>query len=273
MFTMSCSKSSHEMLNYNSIVKAISPENLSRLNAIDIFEIINSTNTWLLQGVKSGMASATFCFAEQQTQGRGRHGKVWFSPFGQNIYCSLLWHFTLSDVDLSALSLAVGVMVVAALAKYGVADALQLKWPNDIYFNGRKLGGILLESLPLADAKIAVVMGIGLNVDFGDAQVSPDWIALREITGEPQERNLLAGLLANELLAQLPRYVEQGFAGFSTEWRKLDMLMGQNVTIASDGQETIGTVQDITARGELIVKNSSGERSYAWGEVTVRALR
>ena len=270
---MPCSKSSHEMLNNNSLLKVILPENLSRLSSIDIFETIDSTNSWLLQAAKSGALSATFCFANQQTQGRGRHGKVWFSPPGQNIYCSLLWHFTLGDVDLSALSLAVGVMVVAALSKYGVADGIQLKWPNDIYFDARKLGGILLESLPLADGKIAVVIGIGLNVDFGNAQVAPDWIALAEITGKPAQRNLLAGLLANELLAQLPRYAALGFAGFDAAWRKLDMLIGQSVTVASNGQEIIGVVQDITARGELVIQNSSGNLSYAFGEVSVRALR
>ena len=128
-----------EQLDANFIKMAVEPENLSHLSGLDIFEMIGSTNDYLAELAKTQPQSGRVCFAEQQTQGKGRRGRSWFSPRGANLYCSILWQFPARQADLSALSIAVAVMVVRVLKKYGIHNGLALKWPNDILFAGRKL--------------------------------------------------------------------------------------------------------------------------------------
>ena len=136
---------------------------------------------------KSG-PSGWACFAEQQTHGRGRQERTWFSPYGKNIYCSLLWRFAISQGNLSGLSIAVAVMVVRALKKYGISAGIQVKWPNDILFSARKLAGILVER-----SGSAVVIGVGVNLNFSQ-ETETTWISLAEITQQPVARNYFAGL-------------------------------------------------------------------------------
>ncbi len=112
---------------------------LARLARLDIFNTIASTNTYLLDQAKVNPVSGWICLAEQQSKGRGRQGRTWFSPRGGNIYFSMLWQFREHKYDLSGLSLAVAVMLIHVLQQLGVSADLQLKWPNDIWIAGRKL--------------------------------------------------------------------------------------------------------------------------------------
>src|SRR5438445_3968799 len=134
-----------ELLSVERINLAIEPKNRGCLSGIEIFESIDSTNSYLLEKVKQGAPSGWVCLAEQQMHGRGRLGKSWFSPAGANIYCSMLWRFDNPNLDISGLGIAIGVMVVNTLHQYGIQSGLQLKWPNDVLVAGRKLSGILLE--------------------------------------------------------------------------------------------------------------------------------
>jgi BirA family transcriptional regulator, biotin operon repressor / biotin---[acetyl-CoA-carboxylase] ligase len=263
----------HEMLSNEAIKMSIEPENLKKLMALDIFDVINSTNTYLLECAKSGMVSGSVCFSEQQSQGRGRQGKPWFSPRGANIYCSVLWYFSSDVNNLAALSLAVGVMIARVLKKYGVVTGAQLKWPNDILFAERKLGGVLIESLPAKNGNIAVVVGIGLNMDFTSATPDAAWIDLREITNQSPARNYFAGLLVNELLAGLTTYQQRGFESFIEEWRALNYLAGKSVVVKGSGEDVVGVMQGINLQGELMLQNGVGEElKFKCGEVSVRAV-
>ena len=110
------------------------------------------------------------CFAEHQSAGKGRRGRQWVSPFGSNIYMSILWRFQQDGIACTAgLSLAVGVAVIRALKTYGFNE-VGLKWPNDIYCQGKKLGGILIEVSGEADGPCAVIIGLGLNLFLPEIQ-------------------------------------------------------------------------------------------------------
>lgn len=243
-------------------------ENLFR---IDVFDLISSTNTYLLECAKKKNVSGWFCFAEQQSRGRGRLGRTWYSPRGANIYCSVLWCFDASGADLSALSLAVAVMVAETLSAYGVAVEVGLKWPNDILVEGRKLGGILLERLPECDGVIPVVIGIGINLQLPEGS-DTGWVDVAEMVKEPIARNRMAGLLVNELLRGLPVYQRRGLVPFIERWRGRDVLFGKQVTIqVSSDFSVVGVMTGINESGELLLKMESGEvKHFRCGDVSVK---
>jgi BirA family biotin operon repressor/biotin-[acetyl-CoA-carboxylase] ligase len=270
---MSSLQQTVELLDSDKIKLVIDNENLCYLATLDIFDSINSTNTYLLECAKVAAPTGSVCFAEQQTQGRGRLGRVWYSPRGANIYCSLLWYFPARQIDLGAFSIAVAVVIVQTLKKYGILAGIELKWPNDILFAGRKLAGILLERLPEKNGKIAMVIGVGLNLHLpeNDAVMS-NWIGLDEITGQPVARNFLAGLLVNELLATLNIYQTQGLRPFLDCWRQHNTLCGKEIMVHTPMEKIMGVMMDISAQGELLLKRADGEiLRFQCGEVSIRA--
>lgn len=259
-----------EKLDSDKIKAVLAPQSRQLLTVLEVKEVISSTNTYLLACAKSGGSSGYFCFAEQQTQGRGRQGRAWFSPSGANIYCSLLWYFPSKMPDFAGLSIAVAVMVMQALKRYGIEE-IELKWPNDILYQGRKLAGILLESLPERGGQIAVVMGIGLNVQLPPTPETTDWIDVATITGRAVARNQLAGLLADTLLAQLPLYQQKGLAAFMSAWDQHDILRNKTVNVYTPTATVVGVAEGISAQGELCLRSAAGEQQwFRCGEVSIR---
>lgn len=257
-----------ELLNKEKINSLIEPKNQPYLSKLEIFNEIDSTNTYLLNQARSKPLSGWVCLAEQQMEGRGRLGREWFSPYGYNIYCSLLWRFKDPHPDLSGLSIAVGVMVVNSLKKGGIHQGIQLKWPNDVLFDGRKLAGILIER-----SGDYIVVGVGLNVYLPE-MAQHDWAAVAEICKGPVSRNFFAGLLINELLSHLPVYQEQGLKAFLSDWHQCDFLFHKNIVVLLPSEkEVFGVMQGVTNTGEMILKNEKGELQYFHcGEVSVRCV-
>lgn len=258
---------SFEPLSAEKIINVIDLSNNSRVAKLEIFETIDSTNQYLLDRAKTG-PSGWICLAEQQTAGRGRRGRVWFSARGTSIMCSMLWRFSKEWLDVSGLSIAVGVMVMQALRNYGVPIGIQLKWPNDVLFTGRKLVGILLER-----RGENIVIGFGLNVNL-PTPLDAGRIDLAEIIGQPiTERNFLTGLILNELLKRLPEYQTQGLLAFIDEWRQHDFLAGKEVTVCTPEKIILGKVQGINEHGELLVLDEmQAIQRFCYGEVSVRQV-
>lgn len=254
-----------EPLEHEKILAAIELRNRKKLVNLAIFETIDSTNSFLLNSAKSGAASGSVCLAEQQTQGRGRRGRPWKSPLGANIYCSLLWRFSRISADKTGLSLAIAVMVLNALKKYGIENKIQLKWPNDILLNGRKLAGILLESSDPSN----VIIGIGLNVM--STPEDENAACLAEVMNIIPMRNVVTGLLLNELLVQLDEFELNGLRSFVNEWRRHDMLFGKEVTVFFHDKTLKGVMRGIDEKGNLLLQTAKGEmQKFCYGEVSVR---
>lgn len=256
-----------EPLSAEKILTMLEPHPHFKLECLEVFETIDSTNTYLLEKSKTE-SSGWICFAEQQTSARGRRGRVWSSPRGSNIACSLLWQLPDELLNVSGIAIAVAVMVVRALKKYGVTASIQLKWPNDVLFAGRKFAGILLER-----RANNLVIGIGLNVDL-PKPIDPAWIDLNEIIGQPIARNHLAGLLVNELLNGLAKYKAEGLFTFIDEWQQHDFLSGKKVTVHTPDRNILGIAQGINEQGELLVLDSSHIlQKFCYGEVSVRPFQ
>lgn len=253
----------NELLQINQIKAALMPKNIGSLTQLEIFPSVTSTNSYLLQKAKEGYSSGAVCLAEQQTEGRGRQDRKWYSPPGANIYCSILWQLPTG----SGLSLAIAVMLVNALKHYGI-QGLGIKWPNDVMASGRKLAGILIETV-----KDKVVIGIGLNIYLAP-ETHPQWISLTDITLQSIKRNELVACLLNEIMDKLPCFQQQGLNNFLSDWQQYDVLFNQPVSIHTPLNTVTGVAQGIQATGELKVVDEKGHLHYfAVGEVSCRLTK
>lgn len=247
-------------------------DQLSSTNPLVVMNELDSTNQFLLNE-RARLSSGTILLAEFQSQGRGRRQRAWCSPFGANLYCSILWQFNKDPSELSGLSLAAGVAIVNALERYGVHNA-QLKWPNDVLWNNKKLSGILIEMTAESYARTDIVLGVGLNVNMPTSvKLEQEWVDIKTITTPRKtQRNQLAVYLIDELTAMLQRFQTEGFEPFRRAWQSLDMLYDQAVTVKTPTAEQIGIAKGISPTGELLVQLSGELVRFSHGDVSIRNL-
>ncbi len=262
-----------ELLDAQRIQAGLSAVSGPLLQRLVVLESVDSTNAYAMREAQRGSATGLVCTAEQQSAGRGRRGRQWVSPFAGNLYLSLVWEFSQGAAVLEGLSLAVGVGVARALAACGL-PSVQLKWPNDVLHDDKKLGGILLEMNGDAAGICQVVVGVGLNVRMpGDAASAIDqpWTDIDSIAGSAHPgRNALLAALLNELLPLLAGFERDGFVRWRDEWQLLDALAGQKVILHTAGRELAGTAMGVDERGALRLQTSTGMQNVYGGELSVR---
>ena len=132
---------------------------------LEVHDHLESTNSYLMKKISSGLAHASCVVANLQTKGRGRRGRSWQAGLGASLTFSLLWRFQCGASALSGLSLAVGVALIRALHSLGITQA-QLKWPNDVLIGREKLAGILIELQGDMEGPSAAVIGVGINLNL-----------------------------------------------------------------------------------------------------------
>ncbi len=249
---------------------------VSCLHSLQIFDQLDSTNDYLNQRPShDDYGKVAVCLAEYQTAGRGRRGRQWVSPFGSNIYLSLSCHYDDSPSQLSGLSLAVGVAVIKSLKQVGLTG-IGLKWPNDIFWQDKKLGGILIEVAGEAEGPCRAVIGLGLNGYLSGQQAQPieqAWIDLDSIMQQSTHalRNQLVGILLDQLLPLIADYMQNGFAHYIDDWRSFDCMRDRPVTVHMGNQVQPGIVRGIDDDGLLLFENHAGQiNTYASGELSLR---
>lgn len=258
------------LLKLAAIKKNISKTNLSKLHSIVIFDQIDSTNNYLLNLETALKNKAYVCLAEQQLAGRGRLGRKWVSPYAANIYLSLLWPFTKNICALAGLSLAVTTILSKVLMKLGVEN-IELKWPNDILYQQKKLAGILIETVGEAYGVTKAIIGIGLNVSMPNSagkEIDQPWIDLQTITNAVLDRNKIAGLIINECLKELPKFAREGLTPFMQVWQQHHYLFGKTVKLIMPNKTITGVIKGIDANGYLQLQNKAGKiTAYSSGEI------
>lgn len=249
-------------------IKSFMAKSLADKLQMEVLKEVDSTNHYLLQ--RLNQPSGYACLAEYQSAGRGRQGRRWYSPFGSNVYLSMLWHFPDGAATLSGLSLAVGVSVVEALAQYGVSQ-LGLKWPNDIVYQQQKLAGILIDIAGDAAGPCHAVIGIGINVALSHTDnIDQAWVDIQRIIGQKPDRNAIASLVLQSLLKALPIFESKGFTAFQDKWRAVDRLYGQPVAVKGATQTEVGIAAGVDLQGRLLVRNGEQLHCFNHGEVSVR---
>ena len=263
-----------ELLDETRIMADLSNKTQHYLSTLEIHQQIDSTNRYLVEQGRQQAVNGLVCLAEQQTAGKGRRGRQWVSPFGRNIYLSFLWQFQQGFASISGISLAAGVAVIRALKRFGIEN-VGLKWPNDIYWQQQKLGGILVEVAGEAGGACEVVLGLGLNVSLDEQQaesIEQAWTDLQRISsGRLLSRNALTAALIDELLPMMANFDQQGLAYYLEEWRGYDVMLNQNVRLYQGNQQITGIVQGIDDNGLLLLKTETGKiQAFASGEVSFR---
>jgi BirA family biotin operon repressor/biotin-[acetyl-CoA-carboxylase] ligase len=261
-----------ELLDAAKIKEAVSAQAGALISSFEIFDQIDSTNRYLVERSQHNGLSGSVCFAEYQTAGKGRRGRQWVSPYGSNIYLSILWRFQQGPAAISGLSLAIGVAVIRALKQHQIGD-VGLKWPNDIYSQGKKLGGILVEVSGETGGPCSAVIGLGLNLFLPESQaegITQAWTDLSKITGQSRLfRNRLAGTLLNHLLPVIAEFENTGIQAYLDEWRCYDCLSGKSATLFIGQQQFDGIVRGIDDSGMLLIERPDGAvQTFASGEVS-----
>lgn len=238
---------------------------------LEIVEQCESTNNTLMAEVRQGSVAHKVCLAEYQTAGKGRRGRQWVAPFGQNIILSVLWRFESGTSAIAGLSLVIGVAVVRALSNMGITG-IGLKWPNDLYWQDRKLGGILIEVIGETNGPCSVVVGLGLN-GYLPPKVATDinqvWVDLKQIMGNFPDRNALTAALLNHMMPVLAEFEHTDLSSYLHEWRQYDCMLGKNVTVLLHNQLIHGTVQGIDNDGLLLLQDAQGKtQAFASGEIS-----
>ncbi|WP_319782586.1 bifunctional biotin--[acetyl-CoA-carboxylase] ligase/biotin operon repressor BirA [Oceanisphaera sp. IT1-181] len=239
---------------------------------VDLIPVIGSTNQhWLSQ--LNQLNNGDICVAECQTAGRGRRGRSWVSPFGGQLIMSMYWRLEQGMAAAMGLSLVVGIAVVESLAAQGFSG-VQLKWPNDLYVNGRKLAGILVEMSGTAGGPCQLVIGLGLNLllpSSEQARISQPFAELAEL-GDINDRNGLVIALSQHLQHSLDIFEAQGIRAFREQWNQLDYFNGKPVRILMGEQVIQGTARGIDEQGALLLELADGKiKRFLGGEVSLRA--
>lgn len=263
-----------EPWNQDRLFEGVAPDLRSLIARLAIEGVITSTNDVVAALLREDPAGAVVCVAEEQTAGRGRRGRSWFSPWGRSFYGTVGWVFPEGISALEGLSLAVGVAVVRALARYGV-QGVGLKWPNDIVVGEAKLGGILIEVQAEAGGPCQAIIGLGLNLSLppgSSAMLERAVTDVSSLTGCNVERNRLGGLIIEEMLRLLRDYAQRRFASVRQEWQALDALYGHPVVVTGVVQGISGVGRGVDDHGALLVETADGVRLVQAGEVSLRRL-
>jgi BirA family biotin operon repressor/biotin-[acetyl-CoA-carboxylase] ligase len=266
-----------ELLDARRIGVEVDRRRKGQLRGFELLFEVDSTNTRLLESAPPPAGSADVCLSELQHAGRGRRGRRWIAPFGTGLALSAAWTFSDGARSLPALSLGVGVAIDRALRRAGAAG-IKLKWPNDIWFKDRKIGGVLIELRAEASGPAHVVIGVGLNVtlpaearrriEAGGARIA----ALAEACEAAPSRNLVAGAILDELLSMLGQYEREGFAAFRDAWMALDALRGRPARVLLGDTAISGIARGVDEEGALLLDTGDGVQRFVSGEASLRMI-
>lgn len=244
------------------------------MNNIFYKQVVDSTNLWAKEEGQRDALHGSVYVADCQTAGRGRRGRAWESPAGENLYFSLLLRPTFMPDKASMLTLVMAMAVAEAVRSYG-AEAY-IKWPNDIVLHGKKLCGILTEMHLQPRGSYFVVVGVGVNV--GKKEFPPEIAHIA--TSLWAEKNIRIN--REELLEKILQSFEKFYREFTLRgdfnllrdaYNDILINRGRTVKVLDPKGEFAGIARGINASGELLVEKENGEvvTVYA-GEVSVRGL-
>lgn len=261
------------MLDADSIRQPISGAPGARLEILEVFSEIESTNSYLLDQPAPPPGRFRVAVADYQTAGRGRMDRTWQSPPSSGLCLSMAYTFRQVPSKLPGLTLALGIGAIEALRGLGITG-IGLKWPNDIIAHDGKLGGILTEVRNGASESVTVIAGIGLNVELPAAMQTPDEctvtnkiVDLTNCTAEPPSREKLSVAMIECLFDCMVRFEADGFPPFQEAWQKCDWLFGKQIIVEEPGGRCTGAADGVDDDGALIVRAGDDRRRIISGSV------
>jgi BirA family biotin operon repressor/biotin-[acetyl-CoA-carboxylase] ligase len=251
-----------------------------RLQDVEVFAEIDSTNSYLMHLPGPAPGNVRIAVTNNQTAGRGRHGKVWQSPAGSGLCLSAAYTFASQPGNLPALTLAIGLAVVRALEELG-AVGVELKWPNDLVVLDGKLGGILTEVQRQSAEGVTVVTGVGINLNLVEALepgMKNDWarqiVDLKQVCDASPPAEEVAGLLAKHLITAFVDYEKTGFEPIAEYWSQYDWLRGRHITVDTAAEQVSGIGAGVAEDGALLIHTTeAGIRRITSGTIVFAGAR
>ena len=238
---------------------------------IEVEREIDSTNATLKRRALSEDIHGVALFAETQSAGRGRLGRVWVSPPKSNIYLSLGWRTGLEPLELAGLSLAAGCAIGEGLERnFGLK--MQLKWPNDLYLGGKKCGGVLIDLVQSSNQDWTIVVGVGLNVampNSGGNNIDQPWTDLSSHSAVPLTRNEVGGQLLGALVPLLSSWQVGAFSQWRESWSRRDLMAGHQITVQQGNHSISGRADGVDHSGALRVVTNEGLTVVQSGEASM----
>lgn len=235
---------------------------------ISYFKSLDSTNSYLLENGDCGEV----CISDSQSAGRGRRGNTWVSPNSGNLYFSLCWCFKKKPENYalwSLLGLLIGIAIAETLEDIGLKGH-GIKWPNDIFWQQRKMGGILLES---KNQLGRVVIGIGLNLKMSkedQKQIDQAVVTFEEAFGKTFSKDELVILLIKKLHQFLKDFDTLEFDHFNEIWNRWDILNGETVSIKHQGEDLLGQAGGIDSFGRLLFTNQKNNEMLSLSSADIK---
>lgn len=244
------------------------------MNNVFYKEVVDSTNVWAREEGEAGAAHGSVYVADMQTAGRGRRGRAWESPAGENLYFSLLLRPDFTPDKASMLTLVMAMAVAEGVRSYG-ADA-HIKWPNDIVLNGKKLCGILTEMHLAQAGAYSVIVGVGVNVKqemFAPEIADMATSLKKELNIEIHKEELLERILKSFEKFYQEFTLRGDFCLLLAEYNDILINRGNYVKVLDPKGEFSGIARGINELGQLLVEKEDGETVTVYaGEVSVRGL-
>ncbi|WNC71898.1 bifunctional biotin--[acetyl-CoA-carboxylase] ligase/biotin operon repressor BirA [Thalassotalea psychrophila] len=248
--------------------------NLKRKNLVEVHSIIDSTNSYLMRRLPNNVTHGQTCVSEFQSAGRGRRGKEWVSPFGSHLYLSMYWYLEQGMSAAMGISLVVGIAVSDVLQQQYGLD-VQLKWPNDIYINGKKLAGILVELEGQSIGPGNCVIGLGLNINMPKQsadKIDQPWTDLGNELNRDVDRNILSAQLIAKISERLEQHHQFGLAPMLDDWQRQDFFYNKQVKLLTGDKETRGICKGINSSGALLLEVDGKQLPIYGGEVSLRGV-
>lgn len=262
-------------INATAIHDSLDPGVATRMDQLEVFAEIESTNSYLLQQSAPSAGKHRVAIADHQTAGRGRQDREWISAPGSSLCLSLAYTFSTRPDNMPGLTLAIGVAALNALHRSGIDD-ISLKWPNDLVAQDGKLGGMLAESQFRKESNATVVAGIGINFDLPVQLIQENasrWaqraVDLSALVHRPPTREAVSVALINNLVESLTLFETEGFGAFVASWRDHDWLRGREITVDQSEGQISGTASGIDDDGALLLSSGDSMTRVISGSIIV----
>lgn len=264
-----------DVLNREEICRALPDGFFGSTEQIFCYEEIDSTNLESRRLILQGHGQGTVIVAEQQTAGRGRLGRHWESPSGTGIWFSVILEPGVSLQQTSSYSFVMAVAVAEGIRQATGLEA-QVKWPNDVLLQGKKVCGILLELVAEMSQVHQLIAGIGINAnqqlaDFPE-EVQQKAISLAVAVGHPVQRTSILCAVLQKIEENCLLLERQGFDAIREKWLSLSCVIGKEVQIVRQGDAILtGTAIGLGHDGSLQVQTAQGVEQVVAGDVSLRA--
>lgn len=263
-----------ELLDNSVLIAGLDPTINKEIGELKVFSIIHSTNQYCLENFLTLDKHPNIALAEFQTHGRGQHGNTWISPIASGLNLSIHWRFKkpITPIEYTCLPLKISSVVIKVLHKIGFTD-IGLKWPNDIIFQGKKLGGILIETKKNNNGQQNVILGLGLNIDCPSdfsTHINQAATDLASIKKPLPKRNHIATKLISALITVLKNYHHISIQDTIAEWRKYDCISGKHAKLILPNQSISGLVLGIDNNGSLLFDVNGNIQKHTIGIVSLQ---